>query len=169
MDSRTDRGTPSFLDQAKNVAYRLTHAVGYGALGAVVGAGVGFFTRSPKAPSERTEEDLVNGLKENVRVFQMIRQITPALEGFMREQEYSARRQLEEMGYYPCSRCGIPHKEGGKQADCDLRGTYETKDGKKVSPEDEAWSVDGYEQATGKKWNAGPVGDDDDDGGETVH
>jgi hypothetical protein len=160
---------PTLLEQARTLVSRVTKAVGYSAAGAVMGAGLGFFMpRAPKA-KKASEQDHVNSRISNVRMMQMFRQLIPAAEGFLREQEYQDRRWLEAKGYYPCSRCGVPHQNGGAEAECDPKGTYE-EDGKKVSPSDEAWSVEGYEKATGQKWDPGPLGDDeDDDGGETFH
>lgn len=161
---------PTLLEQARRLASRVTKAAGYSAAGAVMGAGIGFFIPKPPKTRERSEQDLVNHRISNVRVMQMLRQFMPMAEGFLREQEYQDRRWLESKGYYPCSRCGVPHKEGGPEANCIVKGTYKDEAGKDVAPDDEAWSAENYEKATGQKWDPGPLGDDeDDDGGEQVH
>lgn len=154
--------TPTLLEQARTLASRVTRAVGYGAAGAVIGAGLGFIARHTPKAKERSEQDLVNKRIENVRLMQMFRQLLPAAEGFIREAEYQDRRWLEAKGYYPCSRCGVPHEKGGPEADCMPRGTYFDKEKDRyVQPDDEEWSVEGYEAATGEKWDAGPLDDDD--------
>ena len=122
--------------------------------------------RRPKA----RKQDVVDRLTSNVRLLQMVRQLIPAAEGFLREHEYKDRRILESMGYYPCSRCGIPHEKGGPDADCMPRGTYYDKEQEKyVEPDDEEWSAENYEKHTGEKWDPGSLGDDDDDSGDRLH
>ena len=38
-----------------------------------------------------------------------------------------------------------------------MKGTYQDKEtGKYVEPDDEAWSAENYEKATGQKWDPGP-------------
>lgn len=139
-----------------------------------MGVGMGFFmpeSRKRMERSEASEQDLVKSRISNVQMMQMFRQLIPALEGFLREAEYKDRRWLESKGYYPCSRCGVPHEEGGPEADCKPTGTYfDDERNRYVQPDDDAWSAEGYEAATGQKWDPGPVEDDEDDDGEdTVH
>lgn len=150
----------SLLDHARSAAYRVSRAVGYGVVGAVAGGLTGLFMRRPT--TTRTEKDVVDQLTSNVQFWQFLRGVMPMAENFAREQEYKDRRVLESMGYYPCSRCGIPHEKGGPDADCMPKGTYWDKEKEAyVQPDDEEWSAEGYEAATGEKWDPGPLDDDD--------
>lgn len=161
---------PTASEQVRFFVSRLVSAAGYGVAGAMLGGIMGFVTKSRPRTRKRTEQDLVDSLTSDVRFMQMARGMMPMLEKLFTESEYNKRRQLEAMGYYPCSKCGIPHVKGGPDADCMPKGTYFDKEhDKHIEPDDEMWSAEGYEKATGEKWDPGPLEDDDDDDGETVH
>ena len=101
---------------------------------------------------------------------QLLRSMAPALQQQFTELEYSNRRKLESMGYYPCSRCGKPHKGGGPDAGCMPKGTYYDEEQRKyVEPTDPEWSAANYERATGQKWDPGPLGDDEGEDGGPLH
>jgi hypothetical protein len=94
----------------------------------------------------------------------IIRQALPAVEQMFTQMEYDARKRLEEMGYYPCSECGVPHVKDEPHRM--PPGTYwsDTKE-RYVRPDDPEWSRDDYQKATGERWDL--EGDSDD--GSQMH
>lgn len=150
-----------------------------GIAGAAMGAFLGF-TRGgaqrglPAAAGELDEEtdreDERDGLVQQVRFLGLCRQVMEAAQPQLADAEYRARRRLEELGYYPCPKCGVAHLDGGK-ADCLPRGAYWHEDLRRfVEPEHPDWSAEGYEAATGQPWRGRDDGGGEDDGGaEGVH
>lgn len=151
--------------------YRLTREAGTrvlsagvgAAVGAVVGAGV--FAVAPLgarrgSPQAKTE---TQALREKVRVGQLIRELAPLVGNQGASMEYDARKKLEEVGYYPCSECGVAHRKEERHRM--PPGTYWCeKQSRYVQPDDGAWTAEGYRQASGERWDL-----EDEDGGGAVH
>ena len=156
---------------------RLVKGVAYSCAGSLFGATsgllLGMMARPSKESSElqaesqkvpRTEEERRTHLRKKligrVRHSRAMRISWESLQNLLEsafkhfsEDEYQARRELELMGYYPCSKCGIPHLEGG-EIDCLPIGAYFSEAlGRYVEPEHPDWKKDEYEEATGEKWD----------------
>lgn len=102
-------------------------------------------------------------LVREVHVLTFCRQVVAQAEPIISNLEFEKRRRLEEMGYFPCPKCGIAHLQGEEAKDCMPPGTYFSKLLERhIGPEHPDWKKEEYEAATGEKWEA-PEDDD------TVH
>ena len=158
---------------------RLVKGVAYSCAGSLFGATsgllLGMMARPSKESSEhqaqaesqkvpRTEEEhrahrrkkllgRVHRFRSMRTTWESVQKLLESAFTQLSEDEYQARRELELMGYYPCSKCGIPHLEGG-EIDCLPIGAYFSEAlGRYVEPEHPDWKKDEYEEATGEKWD----------------
>lgn len=134
----------------RRVSLGAVYGIAGGFGGAAIGIFVGLTERDLKEEKREKRERLKSSLIARVRMISLLRNLSPSLENA----EYEARRKLEELGYYPCSKCGVPHIDGGK-ADCLPPGTYFHKElSRYIEPDHPDWTEEGYEKATGQKWDS---------------
>lgn len=149
-------------------AWAVTMGAMMGGLGLAFGSVLGF-ARGPSGaePEEdtRTEEEvdearrknernfLLRRVKQNGMIRRALEQIGPVAIPLLADAEYNDRRRLEELGFYPCPKCGIPHLDGGKRDDCLPAGAYWHDELRRyVEPDHPDWTPEGYEAATGHPW-----------------
>lgn len=143
-----------------------------GLSGATLGVVAALMQRTRKPKRKRSWEDMSDeerdakleadrvgereALLEQVRYFGLFRQAMEAAKPLLADTEYRARRRLEELGYYPCEHCGVPHLDGGSGS-CLPRGAYWHGELRRyVVPGDPDWTMAGYEAAGGSQSDLGP-------------
>jgi hypothetical protein len=149
----------SVYGTARSLVSRVARGTGYGVAGAVLGS-LGGFLITPVRQREESEQD---ALLRTVSRAQMIREVVPAVTSMFSNMEYEARKRLEDLGFYPCQDCGVPHvKDEPHEMPA---GTYwDEERGVYLRPDNADWTKDGYESAAGQRWDFA-----DDDGGDQMH
>lgn len=149
---------PTLVGVLRSGGRRLFATMVGGATGAVGGALFALVvTRSRDRDRGLPEEER---LMADVRIFQGVRQIVPAALAWLENNEYIARKKLEEMGYLPCEVCGVPHQTEERH---DMPpGTYWHDEYGFVRPDDERWKAEDYEAAE-DRWEMNREPSDDDE------
>ena len=157
--------TRNLYERGRDLAGRLVKGVSLGVAGALGGFAVGVVA-APGGTKDRTE---VAYLLRQVRLGKMVRDMAPMATTIFTDLEYEARKRLEELGYYPCSDCGVPHvsdvphdfPEGTYW--CDRCNRY-------LKPDDADWTAAGFRGApVDAKWAYVDQEDEPQDDGEQVH
>lgn len=134
---------PSLLEMARGTAERVVFTGVSAVLGAVAGAmGFNVAWSSRLRGNDLPEEERLMG---DVRFYQTLRQGVGMIVPWIQNQEYIARKKLEEMGYLPCEVCGVPHKTEERHEM--PPGTYWHEEFGFVRPDDERWSAEDYDSA----------------------
>jgi len=160
------REAASLYERSRDTANRLLKGATLGVAG---GLG-GFMLGVVSTPKGRKDETEVAYLLRQVRIGQMLREFAPLVTNTFTNLEYDARKRLEDMGYYPCSDCGVPHTS-------DLphdfpAGTYwDAEKNAYLKPDNADWTRGGFDAAgDDNRWGAAAFEDEEEeDGGEQVH
>lgn len=162
---------------AIDTTQRICNAVLCGALMGMSGTTMGITfgvmmpTRAQGQRRKLTEEEKRKQHKamllSRLQRIEMIRKAIEAATPILTSAEYDTRRELEALGYFPCSKCGVPHTQPEDEENCLPVGTYWSEDLQRYIPVGHPdWSAEEYEKITGQKWRE----EDDGDGGvDPVH
>lgn len=150
----------------RRIVRGVTYAFAGNLLGTAVGLIAGFMHSEKKLASvdTRSEEEVRESKRDHlvghVRQFGTLRKLIETATLVLTDGEYKARRELESMGYYPCSTCGVPHIDGGTA--CMPPGTYYSEALERyIEPGHPDWSAEEYTRVTGEPWVASSDEDDD--------
>lgn len=127
-----------------------------GLLGGTIIATVNI-TSALRAKGATQDETRRRVLAERVTAILAARRGAEMLISVAEEREYQARRELEEMGYYPCRKCGVPHVDPDDEESCLPKGAYYSADlGRYVHVGHPNWSRSEYETWSGQAWDEEP-------------